>query len=239
VAKRNYSSKFASMLQLVTGSVLVFALATPFATAQEIGYIQITTAQGRITGESKDPGHLGWIKVAKVQYVTRNPTLSITPAGATSATSQSRSAMPGNAARSSADRNGKSDVQAAGGSPTASSDGTSAGNKATPAASQSNSAQPGRPAEAPLRDSRSNQPVNAQRIVFVKEIDKLSPRLKLALANGEKFDQVIVDFYRGGSPIRLTLKDVQLYSIQPLPSGQEKHPAEVVSLIAIAPVPQK
>jgi type VI protein secretion system component Hcp len=81
--------------------------------------------------------------------------------------------------------------------------------------------------------------VNAQRIVFVKEIDKLSPRLKLALANGEKFDQVIVDFYRGGSPIRLTLKDVQLYSIQPLPSGQEKHPAEVVSLIAIAPVPQK
>ena len=235
MAKRNYSSKFASMLQLVTESVLVFALATPFATAQEIGYIQITTAQGRITGESKDPGHLGWIKVAKVQYVTRNPTLSITPAGATSATSQSRSAMPGNAARPSADRNGKSDVQAAGGSPTASSDRTSA----TPAASQSNSAQPGRPAEAPLRDSRSNQPVNAQRIVFVKEIDKLSPRLKLALANGEKFDKVIVDFYRGGSPIRLTLKDVQLYSIQPLPSGQEKHPAEVVSLIAIAPVPQK
>ena len=110
---------------------------------------------------------------------------------------QGQSAMPANAARPNADRNGKSDAQATGSSPTASSDGTSAAKKATPAASQSNSAPPGQPAEVPLRDSRSNQPVNVQRIVFVKEVDKLSPQLKLALTNGEKFDQVIVDFYRG------------------------------------------
>jgi type VI protein secretion system component Hcp len=227
---------FSYEFRLIAASTLAIAAASPLARAQDLGYVQISTAKGVIQGASKDPGHLGWIKVSKVQYVTRIPTVSTTPAGATFATPQNQSATPSNGARPNADRSGNSDAQATGGSRATSSQGTSG---AATAVAPQNNTEPGREADTSLRDSRSNQPVNPQRIIFVKEVDRLSPRLKQALTSGEKFDQVIVDFYRGGSLVRLTLKDVQLNSIQPLPSGQEKYPGEIVSLVAIAPVPQK
>ncbi len=204
--------------------VLLMMLA-PVASAQESGYVQIITAKGAIQGESKDPGHLGWVKVNKVQYVARTPMVTTTSAVTTSAAPKSQPVVSGNVTRP--DKNAMPGARAVAGS-TASVNGTLAGSAAT-AAVPKGGAQP----DNPLRDSRSNHVVNPQRIIFVKDVDKLSPRLKQALAQGEKFDQVIVDFYRGGSPVRITLKDAKVYSIQPFSSeSQKKHPVEVVSFVA-------
>ncbi len=220
---------FSFALLLVSTGVLAAAQA-PTTPAQDVGYLKITTSKGPIQGESKDAGHVGWIKVDRIQYAAPTPTVSVTSGGLPVSGRAVQPAGPGNPAsgNTTATGHGKPDVL---GAPTVS--------QSAPANGKPNDVKAGLQSKGAQADQtsgaapRANQPVKGQRIIFVKEIDKLSPRLKQALAASEKFDEVVVDFYRSGSPIRISLKDVQVYSIQPLPAAQDKRAAEAVSLIAV------
>lgn len=219
--------------KLTMGAVVLFALATPFASAQETGYMQITTVQGKINGESKDAGHLGWIKLNKTQYAASNPGVGIVTAGPSGASATTKPVTsPVVTEASVTDGNGKTSASAST-SPPATTDGTSNRMKTVPPGPQGAGTLPEQHSVVSSREPQSGRPAaQRQTIIVVKDVDQVSPRLKQALATRETFTEVVVDLYRGGKQLRLSLKNVVVASIEssPVPHGQ--HAVETIRLIA-------
>ena len=177
---------------------------------QSGGFIKIIPVQGVIAGQSKARHHLGWIKLSKVQYASSSPGVSIVTKGAGS----------------------KSSGPASSSSPT--SGDNMAGDKKLSDQSEKSQSHDSVSSRygAGSQVSQDRAAAAGQRLIITKDIDKSSVRLKQAFASGEKFKEVIVDFYRGGAPIHLDLTNVRVISIQPTPVTHHEPATETVTLIA-------
>jgi hypothetical protein len=200
-------------IQMIHKVLVVIVLAGALGLTEEPqsgGFIKIIPVRGVIAGQSKAPQHLGWIKLSKVQYASSSPGVSIVTKGAGSKSSGPASSSSPNAGDNVAVDKGLSDQ-----SPQ----------------SQSHANVPNR---SVARSQASQDRASAgQRLVITKDVDKSSARLKQAFASGERFKEVIVDFYRGGAPIHLDLANVRVLSIVPIPATHHEPATETVTLIAI------